>query len=340
MFILSTSFSHEVWRLKRMDTEQWMHYRQLPHCLRECVRRFLNYKWTATQGVDEAAVLADLPWDLRRDIKRYLCLDLVRRVPLFDELDDRTLDAICVRLRSAVCTRGTCLVREGDPLDEMTFIIRGYLDSYTTNGGRTGFFNASRIGPGDFCGEELLTWALDPHPRVLLPLSTRTVRALTDVEAFTLGARDLRFVASQFRKLHSKELRHKFRFHSHQWRTWAACCIQTAWRRHKWAKQRRQELAQLRERERERERGEATRTYGQGFLAQATQLTVLEAARRQFKRKMVLARLRAEEGSTPMLHEGTSEQMDDRRDRLKKPDEPDFSVDDDDHTRGPRGNGR
>lgn len=148
-------------------------------------------------------------------------------------MDERMLDAICERLKPALCTQGTCLVREGDPVNEMLFIIRGNLDSYTTNGGRTGFFNSCRIGPGDFCGEELLTWALDPRPGVILPSSTRTVKAVSEVESFALVAEDLKFVAAQFRRLHSKQLRHKFRFYSHQWRTWAACFIQAAWRRHK-----------------------------------------------------------------------------------------------------------
>uniref|UniRef100_A0A2K2AY35 Uncharacterized protein n=1 Tax=Populus trichocarpa TaxID=3694 RepID=A0A2K2AY35_POPTR len=43
----------------------------------------------------------------------------------------------------------------------MLFIIHVTLDYYITNGGRIGFFNSFRIGLGDFCGEELLTWALD-----------------------------------------------------------------------------------------------------------------------------------------------------------------------------------
>lgn len=141
------------------------------------------------------------------------------------------LDAICERLKPALYISGTCLVRELDPVNEMLFIIRGYLDSYTTNGGRTGFFNSCRIGPGDFCGEELLTWALDPRPTASLPSSTRTVKAISEVEAFALVAEDLRFVAAQFRRLHSKQLRHKFRFYSLQWRAWAACFIQAAWRR-------------------------------------------------------------------------------------------------------------
>ncbi|KAG6417895.1 hypothetical protein SASPL_120092 [Salvia splendens] len=232
-YLQSTTVRLEEWRIRRTDTEQWMHHRQLPQELRQSVRKYDQYKWVATRGVDEEVLLKGLPLDLRRDIKRHLCYDLVRRVPLFDWMDERMLDAICERLKPALCTEGTCLVREGDPVNEMLFIIRGNLDSYTTNGGRTGFFNSCRIGPGEFCGEELLTWALDPRPSVILPSSTRTVKAISEVEAFALRAEDLKFVAGQFRRLHSKQLRHKFRFYSHQWRAWAACFIQAAWRRYK-----------------------------------------------------------------------------------------------------------
>lgn len=148
-------------------------------------------------------------------------------------MDDQLLDAICERLVSSLSTEGTYIVREGDPVTEMLFIIRGRLESSTTNGGRTGFFNSITLRPGDFCGEELLTWALLPKSTLSLPSSTRTVRALVEVEAFALRAEDLKFVANQFRRLHSKKLQHTFRFYSHHWRTWAACFIQAAWRRYK-----------------------------------------------------------------------------------------------------------
>ncbi|KAI4382315.1 hypothetical protein MLD38_008294 [Melastoma candidum] len=240
-YLQSTTVRLEEWRLRKNDTERWMSHRQLPPELRESVRKYDRYKWVATRGVDEEAILKDLPMDLRRDIKRHLCLDLVRRVHLFDQMDNKMLEAICERLKPALCAKGACLVREGDPVDEMQFVMRGNLDSYTTGGGRTGFFNTCRIGPGDFCGEELLTWALDPSPSIVLPSSTRTVKATTEVEVFFLKADDLKFVASQFRRLHSKQLRHKFRFYSHHWRTWAACFIRAAWRRHR----RQKELAEL-----------------------------------------------------------------------------------------------
>ncbi|XP_073101297.1 cyclic nucleotide-gated ion channel 17 isoform X3 [Elaeis guineensis] len=155
------------------------------------------------------------------------------QVPFFSEMDDQLLDAICLRLVSCLSTKGTCIVREGDPVTEMVFIIRGRLESSTTDGGRTGFFNSIILRPGDFCGEELLTWALLPKSKANLPSSTRTVRALVEVEAFVLRAEDLKFVANQFKRLHSKKLQHTFRFHSHHWRTWAACFIQAAWHRYK-----------------------------------------------------------------------------------------------------------
>lgn len=304
-YLQSTTVRLEEWRIRRTDAEQWMRHRQLPSELKQSVRKYDQYKWVATRGVDEEALLKGLPMDLRRDIKRHLCLDLVRRVPLFDQMDERMLDAICERLKPALCTEGTSLVREGDPVNEMLFIIRGHLDSYTTNGGRTGFFNSCRIGPGDFCGEELLTWALDPRPSVILPSSTRTVKAISEVEAFALIAEDLKFVASQFRRLHSKQLRHKFRFYSHQWRTWAACFIQAAWRRFK----RRKEAAELKEKEHSMEpRFEPNSSFeGPGFAMSTTRLSA--STRRGGGRKHC--------GPDSGVVAG-----------LQKPAEPDFSVDD------------
>lgn len=216
------------------------------------------------------------------------------------------LDAICERLKPTLCTEGTFLVREGDPVNEMLFIIRGHLDSYTTNGGRTGFFNSCCIGPGDFCGEELLTWALDPRLSVILPSSTRTVKSISEVEAFALSVEDLKFVASQFRRLHSKQLRHKFRFYSHHWRTWAVCFIQAAWRRFK----KRKEVAELKAQESLKQCVKAAKKVPttSGLASYATRLA---ASTR-------LGGGHSHYGSDPSAIAS-----------LQKPAEPDFSVDED-----------
>ncbi|XP_057775694.1 cyclic nucleotide-gated ion channel 18-like [Salvia miltiorrhiza] len=230
-YLQSSTARLEEWRVKRRDTEEWMRHRQLPPNLQERVRRFVQYNWLSTRGVKEEEILQDLPLDLRREVQKHLCLDLVRRVPFFSKMDHQLLDAICQRLVSSLNTKGTYIVREGDPVNEMLFIIRGQLESSTTGGGRSGFFNSITLKLGDFCGEELLTWALMSSSHLNLPASTRTVRCITEVEAFALRADDLKFFANQFKRLHSKKLQHSFRYHSHQWRTWGACIVQAAWRR-------------------------------------------------------------------------------------------------------------
>ncbi|KAL3737552.1 hypothetical protein ACJRO7_019141 [Eucalyptus globulus] len=214
------------------DAEQWMLRRMLPEGLKARIRRYEQYQWQETRGVDEESLIRNLPKDLRRDVKRHRCLECLLRVPMFEKMDKQLLDAMCDRLKPVLYTKKSLIVRERDPVDEMLFIIRGKLESTTTNGGRTGFFNLVYLKEGDFCGEELLTWALDPNSSSDLPTSTRTVEAITEVEAFALTTYDLKFVASQFRCLHSKQLQHTFRFYSQQWRTWAACFIQATWRRH------------------------------------------------------------------------------------------------------------
>ncbi|XWS35892.1 hypothetical protein CRYUN_Cryun20dG0035800 [Craigia yunnanensis] len=231
-YLQSAGVRIEEMRVKRQDAEQWMSHRMLPENLRERIGRCEQYKWQETRGVEEEMLISYLPKDLRRDIKRHLCLDLLKRVPMFEKMDEQLLDAMCDRHKPALYTDKSYIVREGDPVEEMLFIIRGNLISTTTNGGRTGFFNAVYLKAGDFCGDGLLTWALDPQSSSNLPISTRTVQAVTEVEAFSLMADDLKFVASQFQRLHSKQFQHTFKFYSVQWQTWAASFIQAAWRRH------------------------------------------------------------------------------------------------------------
>ncbi|KAL9304111.1 hypothetical protein ACSQ67_021374 [Phaseolus vulgaris] len=191
-YLQSTTVRVEEMRIKRRDAELWMSHRMLPDFLKERIRRYEQYKWQENRGVEEETLIRNLPKDLRRDIKRHLCLDLLKKVPLFESMDNQLLDALCDKLKPVLYTEKSHIVREGDPVDEMLFIMRGTLATATTNGGRTGFFNSSEIKAGDFCGEELLTWALDPNYSSNLPISTRTVETISEVEAFALMPEDLK----------------------------------------------------------------------------------------------------------------------------------------------------
>lgn len=82
-YLQSTTLRLEEMRVKRRDAEQWMSHRLLPDSLKERIRRYEQYKWQETRGVDEENLVHNLPKDLRRDIKRHLCLDLLKRVSFF-----------------------------------------------------------------------------------------------------------------------------------------------------------------------------------------------------------------------------------------------------------------
>uniref|UniRef100_A0ACD6A9K4 Uncharacterized protein n=2 Tax=Avena sativa TaxID=4498 RepID=A0ACD6A9K4_AVESA len=79
-YLQSASLRIEETRVKSRDTDQWMSYRLLPENLKERIRRYEQYRWQETSGVDEENLLMNLPKDLRRDIKRHLCLSLLMRV--------------------------------------------------------------------------------------------------------------------------------------------------------------------------------------------------------------------------------------------------------------------
>ena len=64
-------------------TEQWMSHRKLPHHLKARLRRYQQYKWNLSRGVEEQNLLQSLPKDLRKDISRHLCSDLLMRVSDF-----------------------------------------------------------------------------------------------------------------------------------------------------------------------------------------------------------------------------------------------------------------
>ncbi|KAL4564922.1 hypothetical protein LXL04_028998 [Taraxacum kok-saghyz] len=187
-----------------------------------------EYKSLQIRGVDDKNLIQNLHNDPREDIKRHVCVGLVKRVSLFKNMNERLLDDICQRLKPRLYTKNSYIIKEGDPVNEMLFIIHGHLETETTDR----FFNNGFLKEGDLCGDELLIWALDPESGANLPPSIRTLKALRDVEAFALPAEQLKFIVLHFKGIHNRQVRHAYRFYSKRWRTWAACFIQAAWRRY------------------------------------------------------------------------------------------------------------
>ncbi|KAL3525882.1 hypothetical protein ACH5RR_014254 [Cinchona calisaya] len=231
-------FLHAVMARKRKmqiryrDMEWWMKRRQLPFQLRQRVRHYERQRWRTMGGEDEMNLIKDLPQGLRRDIKRFLCLDLIKKGPLFHSLDDLILDNICDRVKPLLFSRDEKIIREGDPVQQIVFIVRGHVKSYQNLS--KGIIATSTLEPGGFLGDELLSWCLRRPFVERLPASSATFTCVESTEAFGLNAHDLRYITDHFRyKFNNERLKRTARYYSSNWRTWAAVNIQLAWRRYR-----------------------------------------------------------------------------------------------------------
>ncbi|KAJ6832844.1 putative cyclic nucleotide-gated ion channel 20, chloroplastic [Iris pallida] len=198
-FLLALGRRRLEMQLRRRDVEQWMSHRRLPEELRRKVKNAERFSWAATRGVDEEELLENLPEDLQRDIRRHF-FKFLKNVPLFSLMDEPILDAVYQKLRQVLYIRGSSILYQGGSVEKMIFIVRGKVESIGVDG------NVARLAEGGVCGEELLTWYLEHSPlnkeggKVRLAgqrlISNRTVKCLTNVEAFALRAVDLEEVNS------------------------------------------------------------------------------------------------------------------------------------------------
>lgn len=97
-------------------------------------------------------------------------------------MDPLLLDIICERLRPVLFTAGLTVVRAGEPVRSLLFLVRGHLRNVHTVGGRP---SSAILGPGNFTGEELLTWGLgrtaDQHR--LPPSTARSAQRAQEIRA-------------------------------------------------------------------------------------------------------------------------------------------------------------
>ncbi|GKV31317.1 hypothetical protein SLEP1_g40017 [Rubroshorea leprosula] len=199
IYLQTKTMKLEEMRLATREIKEWKPFKKLSNALQGEVNEYQRYIWQQTKGVDVEKLLQNLPKELTTKIKRELCFDMLNNVEPFRSKGEKWLDSLCYCVKPVLFIERNHLIKEGDIINEMVFIVQGELQVYSKN--------SNDIGPlqGNFCGEELVEWVQDSHS-AHLPVSTKTIQALTKVEAFTLQADDLK-------------------------RHWAAAFLQSVWRR-------------------------------------------------------------------------------------------------------------
>jgi CRP/FNR family transcriptional regulator, cyclic AMP receptor protein len=134
--------------------------------------------------------LAGVPQDKTGEARTFPSskLSVLRKHPIFCELEPEALDQLCRYAKHVTLKRGASIFSKGDPGNSLFAVISGTVKiSITSPDGRTAILNL--IGPGEIMGEIAV---LDGAPR------TADATANTNCEIFLIDRRDfLPFVRSQ-----------------------------------------------------------------------------------------------------------------------------------------------
>ena len=108
------------------------------------------------------------------------------------------LHRICEALQPKFYNEHCYIVKEGDPIDAVFLITEGIVCTCTSNNGDgTNSQHAECLVKGQYFGGKLLEWILTPDSVEMrnlsvFPVSSKTLKTHTKVEAFALMAYDLK----------------------------------------------------------------------------------------------------------------------------------------------------
>ncbi|ESR35377.1 hypothetical protein CICLE_v10006936mg, partial [Citrus x clementina] len=207
------------------EVEMWRLFHVLSDNLKQKIRKYCQSVFQGTEGFNLHQFFNDLPPELSFAMKHELCLPVLKEVPMLQRMDEQRMNAILYHFNLVPYTQGMFLVQEGNPVNKLQLIVVG---GDTLSWSSTSVFTPRK--DGEFCGEELVSWAVDQQSdsSTVFPRSTRTVEAVTQVDAFSIEAGDLKEFVNQCRQPDG-QLPKCFRYGSEKWRNWAAVIIQQAW---------------------------------------------------------------------------------------------------------------
>ncbi|XP_062119879.1 cyclic nucleotide-gated ion channel 1-like isoform X1 [Humulus lupulus] len=155
------------------------------------IKKFIQLRFQEGKEVDNINILHVLPFSLGMYIKKHLCFPILKRVPLFQNMDEYAYETICKYLKPVKYSEKSYIIRKGEPLDMILFITQGVVWAF---GNET--TPMSRLQKGDFYGNELIEWRLKSTSIDEFPISVANLKSHTNVEALALMAIDLEHVLS------------------------------------------------------------------------------------------------------------------------------------------------
>ncbi|KAJ3110373.1 hypothetical protein HDU96_006665 [Phlyctochytrium bullatum] len=114
--------------------KNYMREKRLLPDIQKMVTAHKELQWQKSKGMDESKMFDDLPRSVQQQIKNFLYLDLVQKVPIFQGTDANFQNLLCFKIRSVHVLDGWFIFRKGDEGDEMYFIKSGEVQICGENG--------------------------------------------------------------------------------------------------------------------------------------------------------------------------------------------------------------
>ena len=134
-------------RGKLQTLNHFMLTRRLPVDLQQRIRSYYLTIWVRRGGVDDAAIMEELPNTLRTEISLVMNQDILGKVPIFASSSTGFIHSLVQHLKLQTYGPKELIVREGDIGSEMYFVSRGQVNVIV--GERV----VGTIGSGGFFGE-------------------------------------------------------------------------------------------------------------------------------------------------------------------------------------------
>ncbi|XP_008225852.2 PREDICTED: cyclic nucleotide-gated ion channel 1-like [Prunus mume] len=134
----------------------------------------------------------------RSIMRRYFCMEALKKVRELQHMNDRALGMICDCLKPKVFEENAKVVEVGEPLNALLYIIAGSMKVYLPiiDAGEAAPSNSfDTLEKGMFVGEQLLYWAMKTKAFDDQPASFKTIQCTKKVEAFALTVDDLKTLA-------------------------------------------------------------------------------------------------------------------------------------------------
>jgi CRP-like cAMP-binding protein len=127
-------------------------HKGLPSSTRDNIYYFFEYQWNRSAGVDESAVLQELPVALRTSIVNEIAGSVLKKIPFFVDCPEFILHEILRMLTTRAFMDQDAIVEAGEYGRDMFIIQSGF--AVITPADRSKVF--ASLGPGDYLGESCL----------------------------------------------------------------------------------------------------------------------------------------------------------------------------------------